>query len=248
MSELNDSQKKAYEVDLQRRLQILKKQFEAGKIKIAEGLRVIESLKAVRCAPDGSVDLNTVDGFVRSLALGVGALHDREELKKAIPLAEIQTTYFKFLDNNFGFFYKLMVERGLTPHQAGRAASQSNASIEEVIKPLPDFLKTLEDFWTHSAAAAYAHIVDMHDTLKGVFGGDLFPSNNQNIASKCGLYTDTLILPDPFLRTKHIFQKGKPKDHAYYLIKHALNLLQYRDLACADVTPPIARQALPWVG
>ena len=56
---------------MQRRLQILKKQFEAGKVKFAEGLQVIDSLKAVRYAPDGSVDLSTVDGLVRSMALAV---------------------------------------------------------------------------------------------------------------------------------------------------------------------------------
>lgn len=79
----------------------------------------------------------------------------------------------------------------------------------------------------------------MHGTLKGVFGGDLFPSHSENIASKCGIYTDTLILPDPFLRSKHLFELGSPERQAYYLIKHALNLLQYKELACADITPPI---------
>ena len=92
MSESEDKEKKVCEARLQRRLQILKEQFEAGKIHIAKGLRVVESLKAVRYAPDGSVDLNTVDSSVRSLALGVEAMHDREELKRSIPLAEIQST------------------------------------------------------------------------------------------------------------------------------------------------------------
>lgn len=50
---------KAYEERLQRRLNILKQELEAGKVKIAKGLRVIESLKNVRYAPDGTVDLST---------------------------------------------------------------------------------------------------------------------------------------------------------------------------------------------
>jgi hypothetical protein len=75
--------------------------------------------------------------------------------------------------------------------------------------------------------------------LKGVFGGDLFPSSAENIASKCSLYTDTLVLPDPYLRSKHMFERLGDDKKAYYLIKHALNLLQYRDLACAEVVPPI---------
>ncbi len=90
-----------------------------------------------------------------------------------------------------------------------------------------------------AADAAYAHVEDMHDTLKAVFGGDLFPSHSENIASKCGIYTDTILLPDPFMRSKELFKLWKPEQQAYYLIKHAMNLLQYRELACADVTPPI---------
>ena len=239
MIDSEDKEKIAYEANLQRRLKILRQFFEKGRIKLAKGLKVIESLKAVRYAPDGSVDLNTVDGLVRAMALGIEATHEREELKKGIPLAEIQTTYFRFLDNNFGDFYKIMVERGLTPHQAGLAASRNNGAIEEITKPIPDFLRTIEEFWAASADAAYAHVEDMDGTFKGVFGGDLFPSQNQNIVSKCGLYTDTLILPDPFIRTKFLFELGNAKENAYYLLKHALSLLQYRDLACADLTPPI---------
>ncbi len=239
MSDQDSDEKAQYEARLQRRLQILKKQFEAGKIKIAEGLQVVESLKKVRHAPDGTVDLDTVDGLVRSMALAVEAMNDREEMKQAISLAEIQTTYFKFLENNFGHFYKIMLERGLTPHDAGKALSRTPAAIEELTKNLKGFLETIDEYWSQTADIAHAHVEDMHGTLKGVFGEDLFPSHNENIASKCGIYTDTLILPDPFLRSKHLFELGNPEQQAYYLIKHALNLLQYKELACADVTPPI---------
>lgn len=239
MSDQDSDEKAQYEARLQRRLQILKKQFEAGKIKITEGLQVVESLKRVRHAPDGTVDLETVDGLVRSMALAVEAMHDREEIKQAISLAEIQTTYFKFLENNFGHFYEIMLERGLTPHDAGMALSRTQATIEELTKNLKGFLETIDEFWSQTADVAHAHVEDMHGTLKGVFGGDLFPSHSENIASKCGIYTDTLILPDPFLRSKHLFELGSPERQAYYLIKHALNLLQYKELACADITPPI---------
>jgi len=79
----------------------------------------------------------------------------------------------------------------------------------------------------------------MHGNIKGIFGGDLFPSHNENIASKCGIYTDTIVLPDPFLRSKHIFANYPKESQAFYFIKHAMNILQYKDLACADVDIPI---------
>uniref|UniRef100_UPI000A6B5DC2 hypothetical protein n=1 Tax=Vibrio campbellii TaxID=680 RepID=UPI000A6B5DC2 len=45
-----------YEVRLRRRLKILQEQFEAGKVKFAEGLDVEKSLLAVRTGADGEVD------------------------------------------------------------------------------------------------------------------------------------------------------------------------------------------------
>lgn len=239
MSDDKSGEQKAYEARLQRRLEILKKQFDAGKVRIAEGLQVIESLKRVRYAPDGTVDLTTVDALVRSMALAVEAMHDREEMKQSAPLAEIQTTYFDFLERNFGHFYRIMIERGLSPHDAGLALSRNPATIAELIRNLKEFLETIEEFWSSAGPIAIAHVEDMHDSLKGVFGGDLFPSSEENIASKCSLYTDTLVLPDPYLRSKHMFERLGDEKKAYYLVKHGLNLLQYRDLACADVNPPI---------
>lgn len=239
MSDEPTDEQKAYEARLQRRLQVLKKQFEAGKIRIAEGLQVVESLKRVRSAPDGTVDLSTVDGLVRSMALAVEAMHDREEMKETASLAEIQTTYFDFLEKNFGKFFKVMVDRGLTPHDAGVALSRTPSTVAELNRSIQDFLKTIEDFWASAGPIAIAHVEDMHESLKGVFGGDLFPSSEENIASKCSLYMDTLVLPDPYLRSKHMFERMGEEKKAYYLIKHALNLLQYRELACADIAPPI---------
>ena len=228
-----------YEERLRRRLKILQEQMKQGKVKIAEGLKVVDSLKAVRVGPDGEVDLDTVDGLVRSMALAVTEMHDREELKKLASLSEIQNSYFKFFEQNFGHFYELMLKRKLTPHDAGRAAIQSEGSIREVTEHIDKLLEFIEEFWSELGDIAQAHVEDLHNNIKGVFGGDLFPTHDENIASKCGIYTDTIILPDPFLRSKHIFQNSKPADQAYYLIKHAMNILQYKLLACAEVDVPI---------
>ncbi|MDC1287385.1 hypothetical protein N8198_05825 [Gammaproteobacteria bacterium] len=239
---MNDSfeeEQKEYEARLQRRLQILKKQFDEGNIHIAEGLQVIDSIKAVGYAPDGSIDLNTVDGLVRSMALGAEYFHDREELKAISSLSDIQNTYYEFLENNFGQFYEGMIERKLTPHDVAMAMSRENSTIEEIISNLPKFLGTITEYWETIGDVAHAHVEDMHSTLKGVFGGDLFPAHDENIASKCGIYTDTIVLPDPFIRSLGLFERWGKENQAYYFIKHALNLLQYKELACANVDPPI---------
>ncbi|MDE0284027.1 MAG: hypothetical protein OXN26_05685 [Gammaproteobacteria bacterium] len=228
-----------HEERLRRRLRILQEQFKAGKIRIAEGLNVEQSLLAVKQGPDGEIDLSTVDGLVRALALGVTEMHDREELKKGASLNEIQNVYFEFIEKNFGHFYEKMVEMGLTPHDAGLALSQSQESIDSITENLDEFLSVIDQFWGQVGEAAHIHVEDNHGNLKGIFGGDLFPSNNENIASKCGIYTDTIILPDPFLRSEHVFASYPEKKRAYFSIKHALNILKYKDLACADLGIPI---------
>jgi len=239
MTEVENEEKKDYEERLRRRLKILQQQFKEGKVKIAEGLKVEESLLAIRTGPDGEIDLDTVDGLVRSMALAVTSMHDREELKKSISLSEIQNTYFNFIEQNFGHFYKIMIERGLSPHDAGMAAIQSQGSIDELNAHADKFLGVIDEFWEQTGDIAHIHIEDMHNNVKGIFGGDLFPSPYENIASKCGLYMDTIVLPDPFLRSSHMFQNMKDKDKAYYLLKHALNILQYKTLACTDIKYPI---------
>lgn len=228
-----------YEQRLRRRLKILQEQMKQGKVHIAEGLKVIGSLKAVRVGPDGEVDLETVDSLVRSMALVVAESHDREELKKLASLSEIQNSYFKFFEQNFSQFYDLMLKRNLTPHDAGRTAMRSEGSIREITENLDALLEFIEQFWSELGDIAQAHIEDMQNNVKGIFGGDLFPSHDENIASKCGIYTDTLVLPDPFLRSRHIFDRAEPAEKAYYMMKHAMNILQYKELACADIEVPI---------
>jgi hypothetical protein len=228
-----------YEERLRRRLKILQEKFKEGKSHIAEGLDVEKSLLAVKTGPDGEIDLDTVDALVRSMALAVTAMHDREELKKSASLNEIQTLYFQFIEQNFGHFYKIMVERNLTPHDAGRALTQNTKAIEEITENLEEFLAVIHEFWSNVGDIAHIHVEDMHEHIKGIFGGDLFPSHDENIASKCGIFTDTIILPDPFLRSKHIFDNYPKESQAYYLIKHAMNILQYKELACAELDIPI---------
>ncbi len=241
MDETNthDAEQKAYEERLRRRLKQLRRAFEEGNIRIPDDPHITESLLAVRNGPDGEIDLNSVNGLVRSMALAVTFMEDRKELKKAFPLDEIQHKYFEAIEDNFGEFYKKMIEQELTPHEAGVALSQRKEVIKSITDPIPEFIEAIEGFWHQAGEAVFAHVEDTHDTLKGVFGGDLFPSQNENIASKCGIYTDTIILPDPFLRSKEIFSRSPEKDQAYYFIKHALNILQYKELACAEVETPI---------
>ena len=227
MSKDQDTEKQEYEKRLRERLALLRNLFKEGKVHMVDDPVLKESLLAVRNGPDGEIDLDTVNGAVRSMALGLGYMHEREEIKNEMPLKEIQEAYFKCIEINFGEIFKTMVERGATPNQMGNAMSRSPESVDSLIGQIPKFIEFIEQFWENASDAVYAHVEDMSDSHKGVFGGDLFPSHNENIASKCGIYADTIILPDPFLRSKLLFPRWPKKEQTYYFIKHAMNILQY---------------------
>ena len=237
MNSDQQTEQKAYEKRLRRRLKVLRKTFEEGNISIPDDPHFKESLLAVKYGRDGEIDLDTVDGSVRSLALAITAMHDRDELKKAYPLDDIQKTYFEFIEKNFGAYFKLMIENKLTPHDAGVALSRREEVINLITEQIPEFLNIIEAFWKDASEAVLAHLQDMHKLHKGVFGGDMFPLHNENIASMCGIYAATIILPDPFLRSKILFPRWKKEDQAYYFIKHALNILQLP----VDLTHPTVR-------
>jgi hypothetical protein len=68
--------------ELHERVMLLKEEIEAGRVKFVEGLGVIDSLQKVRLGSDGKIDPGSVDGLVRSLALGVSYGRFRREAKK----------------------------------------------------------------------------------------------------------------------------------------------------------------------
>jgi hypothetical protein len=239
MSENQIEKEKAYEERLRRRLDVLLEQFAAGKITIAPGLKVIDSLKAVMRGPDGVIDLDTVDGLVRSMAMLVTEEHDRDVLKKKFPLSQLQLSYFSLIEKNFGEYFDEMLKAGVTPHEVATAISNEQSVIGTLVGQLDGFLDVIEEFWEQTADIVFGHVDDMQETTKGIFGGDLFPSLGDNIVSKCGLYIDTIVLPDPFLRSRMVFRTYPDKEKVYYLIRHGLSLMHFKSLACADVDPPI---------
>lgn len=225
---------------LRNRLIVLRNEIQAGRVvfapHLAESIR--KSLEAVRYGSDGEIDLDTVDSRVRAMALAVSTAKVRSDIKRQVSLAEIQREYFEWLHDNFGHIFKRMSRIGLDPERAGRTAAADATFVAEMDGVIPRFMEVLSEFWTNLGEATHVHLEDAQQ-LKAVFGGDLFPSPNQNIASTCGLYVDTIVLPDPFLRSAALFEFSSPERRVHYVVKHALNILKYRKLAVADVDPPI---------
>lgn len=93
----------------------------------------------------------------------------------------------------------------------------------------------LEDIFRKTA---HYHVQDIQ-SLKAIFGGETFPVGHRNIVSASGVYTDTIVLPDPFLRTRQLALEDGSAEQVQWFVKSALSVLQYRDAATADLTTPL---------
>lgn len=238
---MKTKEEKEYEERVKRRVLILKDLIEKGTIQFAESMKetIGQSFSKARFDKNGEPDLDTIDGVIRSIALAAEHIDHRSKMKAAISLIEIQRRYFNYIEANFNSFYKMMLENNSTPHKAALYIAYSNQNIDHLNDAIEPILKDIEEDWELIAESGYLHLEDDCDSIKAVFGGDLFPANDDNIASKCGIYTDTVVLPCPFIRSRHMFKVWDKQQRVYYLIKHALNILQYKELALAELDKPI---------
>lgn len=238
---MSESEKKEYEERLRYRLKILSEKFKEGNVKVAEHLAdgFKESLEKIKYDEDGEILLDSVDGRIRSMALAIEHFDTKDKLKKEISLSEIQKIYFDMIEKNFADFYLQMNKAKATPHEIAEFLSSKSEFVDDMYGQIPSFVDAILSFWKEVGDIGYWHLEDDHNNITGVYGGDLFPTHDENIASKCGIYTDTIVLPDPYVRSTHIF-KIYPKEKAvYFLIKHAMNILKYKELACVENGKPV---------
>lgn len=229
-----------YETTLRCRLEVLKDQLAEGKVHFASHLAedAKQSLIAVRYNNDGEIDLDTVDGRVRSLALAVASMIWREDAKKTISIQDAQSQYFDAIEHTFGEIKELAKGTDLTPDQIAEGLSRDDTMVKQGVEISKEFVPQLEQFWKDVHDPVSYNLTDL-DSIKGVFGGDLFPLGSKSLASTCGLYLDTIILTDPFMNSKVPFERWPEKNVAKYFFKHGLNVLKYRDLALAETDVPI---------
>lgn len=225
--------------DLTDRVFLLKEQLEAGKMRfvsqeLADGFR--RSYEAIRLRPDGKVDPSSLDGRIRAMTL---AMKQRDETKKSLSLARVQEEYFEFLFREFGWLYDQMKKAEVTPVAAAEITSRHDDMMQNLAEALPEMVDVVREFWSSVGEAAGYHLQDSQQ-LKAVFAGDIFPAHWENAVSTAGLYVDTIILPCPITRLGAMLKAGPSAQLIKLVIKHVLTAMTYRDIALADVDPPIA--------
>lgn len=226
--------------ELHRRIELLQGKLKEGKIKFASHLvdGFWESMERVRILPDGMVDPDTVDGRIRSLCMLIAYESDRQEWKDAISLKEIQEGYFQRVNYAFGQLFEMMTEAKVDPYKFSAWFSSEHSRVNECLPVIDGFLDETKKFWENISDPTWIHLEDSSDS-KAVFTGELFPDGHSNLASSTGLYFDTTILPDPFLKIYPMLQVMSNEEKCYEIIRLALQVLSYRTLAITDSKKPI---------
>lgn len=223
-----------------RRLELLRKRIHDGKFHVAPHLRegFETSLQRIRTAADGLVDETTVDGRIRSTLLMIAYQSDREEWKDLVSLKQIQEAYFERLQKMFGQPFEMMIEAKVDPYHFAEWYASDQARVKETIGVADDFVSGTIEFWENISDPTWIHLEDSFDT-KAVFTGEIFPDGRSNVVSSTGIYFDTTILPDPFLKMASVFEQMDVQDRVTEILRLGLQVLQYKDLAIADVPKPL---------
>ena len=215
-------------------------QIAKGKFHVAPHLRddFERSFARVAFAADGLVDETTLDGRVRTTLLAVAYHADREEWKDAVSLKQIQEAYFERLTSMFGQPHQLMREANADPYRfAGWFASDATR-VKETIQEIDEFVESTHEFWANIADPTWIHLEDSQDT-KAVFTGEIFPDGRSNVVSSTGIYFDTTILPDPFLKIAPVLSHMNEAERVEEVLRFGLQAMAYRELALADLATPV---------
>ena len=227
--------------DLTYRVNLLREELEKGKIKFAPHL--IEGFKSsyaqIRFDANGLVIPESVDARIRSMTLLLSHLKYRSDVKAEVSLHEIQESYFKFLEINFNDFHSATLKSNSNPHEVAEYFSNKKDFVKEFVPQVNELLKYINEFWESLGDVVSIHLED-ELKLKAAFGGDMFPSYTKNIASTCSLYIDTIILPCPLMRCANLINFWTPKETTYYVLKHCINALNYKELALSTKIPIVA--------
>ncbi len=227
--------------ELHRRVMLFDEYLRAGKLRFMDNVAdaIAASLTRVRIAEDGLVDPGTVDARVRSLLLAVAHFHSRDQAKSAVSLREIQEGFYAGIESVFGSLHQQMIQHSATPYAVAADFASNPDRVRSVDAEVLDLLSANREFWEQYGFATWCHCEDL-SSLKGIFSSSLFPETRTNIVSSCGLYVDTVCLPDPLLKISAIAKLWTPQERVREVLRFGLKLLQYRDAVLADVDPPIA--------
>ena len=154
------------------------------------------------------------------------------------PFIPIIKPYFDFLSGWFDNLANESLKHNVQPDDIARDFLGDKKLSEGFNKYiLPEISGRSILFWQQSLPNVL-HEINKLPGLKARFGGDIGPQSREKLYQRLGIYFNSIIVPDPILRSVTIPGPNKHRD--YYILKFAINLILNRDIYLADIYPPIA--------
>jgi len=166
--------------ELQEGMQLLREALEEGKLHVAPHLadEFKASLRKVHFDSSGRVDPATVDSHISMTARMLLWRHQREELKKAAPLEDIQEAYFARVHGAFAEVEELRQENGASPNQVAHALANQSYGFEENYRVVQAFVEEIREFWNEISDPTWIH-TEEERALRAVFTGEIFPEEDR---------------------------------------------------------------------
>jgi len=226
--------------ELHRRVELLRAKLQEGKLHIAPHLAndFRSSFNRIRISADGLVDEDSVDSRIRALLTFIAYQADREEWKEVVSLQQIQTAYFDRVEQMFGQPFQMMLEFNVDPYRFSNWFASDSGRVKDAIRTIDEFVSDILEFWENIAEPTWIHLEDSLDS-KAVFTGELFPDGKSNVVSSIGIYFDTTILPDPFVKISSLLSHMDESERTEEVLRLGLQVLQYRQLAVAELDRPL---------
>jgi gas vesicle protein len=156
-------------------------------------------------------------------------------------LLDIQKGYFNIVKKYFGHFYDEAKRNNVSAYDIAnsvmrnpRLAKITNEYIDET------FGQEINLYWNNN----FRDLINEVKKLKGLrlyFSGDISPADS-SIINRLGLYADTIIIPDPTLRSigSYMTKAAETNYRNFLLIKTAIKILDYEKIVLANTPQPIA--------
>lgn len=154
------------------------------------------------------------------------------------PIRAIQQKYLDTLHRLFGHLYGEMKKHELSPAQIASDVASRPSIVNAIAMEAEEIVGTFEDFWRTYSATVEAYLQNSQ-AMKSYFGGDISPTLEKEELSAVLLYTDTLVVQCPILRLKTLIGLTPYKELTRLLVKHALGVMRFGELATAEVEPPM---------
>jgi len=160
-------------------------------------------------------------------------------------LYSIQEKYFEILKDYFGPFYNYMKKKNIRFDEAFRRI-YNNITYAECQTLLESISEDLDDLWKNNSDFILTEVKKIYGIKTYYFWGSTIasrfvnPEENKAIINKQGLYTDTILIDDPLMRTSKMARNYDILYRTFQAFSQSAGLLKAENLILADVDTPIA--------